>query len=263
MQLADLVSLLDDQFLPEQFEDGCHNGLVVPGGQEVHRMLLGVSLTRDLVDRAVEQKAQALLVHHGIFQSGPWFMPSTIFPVVKQLMNSDISLFAYHLPMDAHPEFSHNRSLAEALGAEKLETLGAYGLITQLPRPLTLDEVIDRLPEQKWADDLGVRRISGMPGMEWNQGQWICRYGPDPVRYVALVSGKGGGELDLAVSAGAELLVTGEISGHHPELAALRGINLISLGHELSETGGLQRLGEWLRKATSLDVMISEPSNPL
>jgi putative NIF3 family GTP cyclohydrolase 1 type 2 len=80
---------------------------------------------------------------------------------------------------------------------------------------------------------------------------------------VAVVSGRGGSELELAAAAGADLFITGEISEHHPELAAIHRIGLIALGHGLSETGGLVRLGDWLRKMTPLEVGLAPLDNPL
>lgn len=263
MRLSELVSLLDDLFLPGQFSDGCHNGLVIPGKERVSRMLVAVSLNRTLIERAVEMKAEALLVHHGIFLSGNWFVPPGISAWVNRLMRNGISLFCYHLPMDAHAEFSHNRYLIDRLGVEDVDAFSPYGLVGNLPTPLGLEQILQRLPAQAWAADAAPRSFDISAPLQWNAGRWICSSGPDPVRRVAVVSGRGGGEINAAAAAGAQLLVSGEISEHLPEQASVLGINLIALGHYLSETGGLMRLGEWLKKVTRLDISFFFEDNPL
>jgi len=263
MLLAELVNMLDDLFLPSQFSDACHNGLVIPGKDRVKQMLLGVSLNRALIDRAVHTKAEAVLVHHGVFISGNWSIPSSIRSWVESLIHHKISLFCYHLPMDAHLEFSHNRYLLDSLSVKDAEAFSPYGLIGDLPVSLDIDQVLKRLPAQKWGSDLPPFPINLPVSLQWDKGRWISRSGTDQIHRVAAASGRGGNDINAAAAAGAQLLITGEMSEHHPELASLLGINLIAVGHYLSEKGGLIRLGEWLKKVTCLDVSFFFEDNPL
>lgn len=263
MLLAELVNLLDDLFLPGQFNDSCHNGLVIPGRKTVDRLLMGVSLNRALIERAAASRADALLVHHGVFLSGNWMVPEAIAPWVRTLIQHDLSLFCYHLPMDAHAEFSHNRYLMDRLGAENIEAFSPYGLIADLALPISLGEALQRLPVQDWAQGQPIRHFGISPRLQWNAGRWVCADGPDTIRKVAVASGRGGSEISAAAQAGAQLLISGEISEHIPEQAAILGINMIAMGHYLSEIGGVIRLGEWLKKVTRLELTIHLEDNPL
>lgn len=263
MHLAELTKLLDDVFLPGQFSDACHNGLVIPGNEQVSRLLVGVSLTRALIERALALKAEALLVHHGVFLSGNWSIPPAISPWVQDLVRHGISLFCFHLPLDAHAEFSHNRYLIDLLDAADVEALSAYGLLADLKTPLTIEQILQRLPTQDWAAALPVRSFELPVGLEWNRGRWLYRNGSDPIGRLAVVSGRGGGEIAAAAAAEAKLLISGEISEYHPEQASILGISLIAIGHNLSERGGLLRLGEWLKKVTPLDISFFFEDNPL
>ncbi len=263
MLLTELVNLLDDLFLPGQFNDSCHNGLVIAGRKEVDHLLLGVSLNRAVINRAIECKADALLVHHGIFHAGNWMIPEAISPWVRTLIQHDVSLFCYHLPMDAHAEFSHNRYLMDKIGAENIEAFSAYGLIGDLRNPLNMREILGRLPVQEWTEGLSTRSFDISSRLEWNAGRWVCSDGPEAIRRVAVVSGRGGTDINAAAQSGAHLLISGEISEHLPELAAILRINMIALGHYLSEIGGLIRLGEWLKKVTRLELSLHREENPL
>ena len=103
------------------------NGLQVPGGEEVRRVVTGVSAQRELIERAVELEAQLVLVHHGLFWD---FQPTGLTPVLAErlrpLFRHDVALAAYHLPLDAHPEVGNNAILANRLGCERHEPFGAF-----------------------------------------------------------------------------------------------------------------------------------------
>src|SRR6185436_5591164 len=113
-----IIARLDDLLAPHAFEDLGPNGLQVPAGRDIRRVLTGVSAGRELVERAVAAEADLILVHHGLF----WrFHPVGLTPVLAErlrpLFKHDIALAAYHLPLDAHPALGNNALLAEALGA--------------------------------------------------------------------------------------------------------------------------------------------------
>lgn len=263
MHLHELSALLDDIFLPGQFNDSCHNGLVIPGKEQVDSLLLGVSLNRGLIERALEIRADALLVHHGIFLNGNWSLPKSIMSWVAPLIRHDLSLFAYHLPLDAHGEFSHNRYLIDLLEAVNIDAFTPYGLIGDLPEPMNMQQILSRLPAHNWAEKMTAKAMKRSPVLDWDQGRWVCGSGPGTLNRVAVCSGRGGGELQAAAAAGAQLLITGEISEYHPEQAGILGISLIGLGHNLSETGGLWNLGNWLKKVTRLHITHMLEDNPL
>src|SRR3954449_5950203 len=123
----DLIAALDDLLEPAAFQDLGPNGLQVPGAAEVTRVVTGVSARRELSERAVELGAQLVLVHHGLFWNFP---PTGLTPLLAErlrpLFKHDISLAAYHLPLDAHPTHGNNALLAEALGCARHEPFGDY-----------------------------------------------------------------------------------------------------------------------------------------
>src|SRR3954453_18832275 len=126
-RIASLISALDDLLDPGAFADLGPNGLQVPGGQEVARVVTGVSAQRALVERAVALDAQLVLVHHGLFWD---FQPTGLSPVLAErlrpLFRHDVALAAYHLPLDAHAELGNNALLAQALGCDSHEPFGDY-----------------------------------------------------------------------------------------------------------------------------------------
>jgi putative NIF3 family GTP cyclohydrolase 1 type 2 len=124
-RIASILSALDELLEPGTFDDLGPNGLQVPGGDEVQRVVTGVSAQRALVERAVAEGAELVLVHHGLF----WDFEATGLTAVlaerlRPLFKHDIALAAYHLPLDAHPEVGNNAILAERLGCERHEAFG-------------------------------------------------------------------------------------------------------------------------------------------
>src|ERR671924_1889967 len=126
-RITSIIAALDDLLTPSAFTDLGPNGLQVPGPEEVSRIVTGVSAQRELVERAVAERAQLILVHHGLFWD---FLPTGLTPVLAErlrpLFKHDIALAGYHLPLDAHAEVGNNAILAEGLGCERHEPFGIY-----------------------------------------------------------------------------------------------------------------------------------------
>ena len=127
VRITSIVEALDELLEPAAFKDLGPNGLQVPGGAEVHRVVTGVSAQKELIERAIELDAQLLLVHHGLFWD---FHPTGLTPVLAErlrpLFKHDLALAAYHIPLDAHPEVGNNAILANALGCERHEAFGDF-----------------------------------------------------------------------------------------------------------------------------------------
>src|SRR5215210_3065766 len=126
-RISSIVSALDALLEPASFADLGPNGLQVPGGDEVRRVVTGVSAQRELIERAVELEAELVLVHHGLFWDA---QPAGLSPVLAErlrpLFRHDVALAAYHLPLDGHPEVGNNAILAERLGCERHEPFGEH-----------------------------------------------------------------------------------------------------------------------------------------
>ena len=128
VNISELIAFLDGLLDPGAFEDYGPNGLQVPGGETVTKVVTGVSAQRELIERAVALEAELVLVHHGLFWD---FLPTGLTPTlaerVRPLFKHDVALAAYHLPLDAHPEVGNNALLAGLLGCERHEAFAKIG----------------------------------------------------------------------------------------------------------------------------------------
>jgi len=246
--LAEADHLLD----PTRFDDYCVNGLQVPGPDEVRTLATGVSAHAELFALAAHNNADLLLVHHGLF-----WRPgiTTIDPALKRrlqlLFDANIALAAYHLPLDAHPQFGNNALLARALGANAQDTT-PFAL--HHGQPIGCLACIPKLP----AEDL-FARVRAVTERE----PLVFDAGPPLVRSVAIVSGAGADYLADAAAAGADALLTGEVSERSMAQAREAGVHLIAAGHYATETFGIRRLGEHLAERFQLRHVFLDVPNPV
>jgi dinuclear metal center YbgI/SA1388 family protein len=231
MQLADLVSWLDETLDARSFKDYGPNGLQVVGADEVTRLATAVSVSLEVIERAIAEGAQALLVHHGLFWQGDD-------PVIGQLERrrlqtifaGDLSLLAYHLPLDAHPTLGNNALLADLLGLVDRASFGEHGGVLlgvqgALPSPTPVSDVAAALGTQLGSTPL------------------VLSGGDHPVRAVGVVSGGAAKDIRQAAAAGLDAFVTGEPREDSAYVAAELGVHLIAAGHNATETVGVQALG--------------------
>jgi dinuclear metal center YbgI/SA1388 family protein len=252
--LVDLIAYLDELLEPERYEDYCVNGLQVPGPDQVRRVATGVSASAELFELAAGEKADLLLVHHGLFWGDG---ERTIDPILKRrlelLFNANIALAAYHLPLDAHLEVGNNALLARTLGATVTAPFALHrgepiGVLAELPEPgLTFNQLV-----------AGARAATG------NATQPIAfDAGPDRTTTVAVVTGAGADYLPDAAAAGAHALVTGEASERTMAMAREHGVHLIAAGHYATETYGVRRLSELLAERFDVSHTFLDVPNPV
>lgn len=228
-----ILEHLDALLEPERFEDYGPNGLQVPGRDEVETVVTGVSAHRQLFERAIELGAGMVLVHHGLlWDKAPSRITPTMAKRLRLLLEHEINLVAYHLPLDAHPQVGNNALIAEGLGAREPEPFGrhrgeAIGIAARFPDPgLDAQELFSRV------ESLTARAPLVFAG------------GPDKVRSIGIVSGGGAGNLGEAVDAGLDAFVTGEPAEPAMGEAREAGIHFVAAGHYATETFGVRRLGE-------------------
>lgn len=255
-QLEDILHELDTLLNPGAFEDYTPNGLQVPGAKQVSTVATGVSAHVELFERAREQQAELVLTHHGILwgsSSGP---PNPIDPTLKRrlklLFDADMSLAAYHLPLDAHPELGNNALLARALGAGgELEPFAPHrgrpiGFIAHFPdEGLPAKELLERIEKTT------------------NRKPLLFNAGPEQVRSLAIVSGAGASYLGEAIAAGADAFLTGEPAERVMAEAQEARIHFIAAGHYATETLGIRRLGEHLAERFGLRHVFIDIPNPI
>jgi len=230
------------------FKDYCPNGLQVEGRAEVRRIATGVTASQQVLDEAIEWGADAILVHHGYFWRNE---DATIVGIRKkriaQLLRNDISLLAYHLPLDAHAELGNNAQLGKLLGLVEQGRFGEQNIawLGALERPqslaqfaLQLEHDLQRTP-QVIGD--GVKRISK----------------------VAWCSGGAQGYFEAAIAQGVDAYITGEISEQNFHLANETGVAFIAAGHHATERFGIQALGEHLAMRFGLEHLFFDQVNPV
>jgi len=250
--LADILAETDRLLEPERFSDYGPNGLQVPGSGDVEVLATGVSAHAELFELAAAERADLLLVHHGLFWgSGVSLIDATLKRRLKLLFDADIALAAYHLPLDAHPDLGNNALLARALGAEELA-----------PFALHAGQPIGCVARLR-GDGLAAQELFGAVGDLTAREPLVFDAGPERVRSLAVVSGAGADYLEEAHSAGADALLTGECSERTMGQAREAGLHLIAAGHYATETFGVRRLGEHLAARFDLRHAFLDVPNPV
>lgn len=230
--------------------DYCPNGLQVEGRPQVRRIVSGVTASQALVDAAVEAEADVLLVHHGYF----WKGENPCITGIKQrrlktLLAHDISLLAYHLPLDLHPEVGNNVQLARQLqitveGPLAPDDPRAVGLLGSLAEPMSPRDF--------------ARHVQDVLGREP-----LLVEGPELIRRVGWCTGGGQGYIDQAIAAGVDLYLSGEASEQTFHSARENGISFIAAGHHATERYGVQALGEYLARHFALEHLFIDCPNPI
>lgn len=258
--LQALVSHLDNLLDSERMPDYGPNGLQVEGRREVANLVTGVTASQNLIDAAVKADADALLVHHGLFWEGAWPHRVTGWMAkrMKALIKHDISLIAYHLPLDKHPELGNNARILHGLGLRKEGRFGAddLGFMGSYEEgPVALDIFKAR-----------ARELFGTADTNAGRGPMLVRGGedaPEKVRKVGVVSGAGHGWLEAAADAGCDLFISGEANEATTHLARELGIHFLWAGHHATERLGVQAVGGHLRDTLGLDVRFVDDPNPV
>ena len=253
MKLNDLTNYLNQLLQPEQFSDYCPNGLQVEGKSEVKHIVTGVTASYNLLEAALAAKADAILVHHGYFWRGE-SLP--IVGIKKRriqfLLQHDINLFAYHLPLDAHTEFGNNVMLAKKLGLTATSWTGQKN--KNEPNMLLLAELSQPQSLQDFAET--VHLMLNRPAQVIGDLTQI-------VQKVALCTGAAQGYIEQAVSAGADVYISGEISEPTVHIARETGVSYIAAGHHATERYGIQALGEHLAEKFGLTHTFIDCDNPV
>lgn len=249
--LEAIVSHLDDLLDLPSFEDYGPNGLQVPGAEEVHVIATGVSAQRELFERAAAEGAQLVLCHHGLFWNAqPRALTRALKGRLEALFAADLSLAAYHLPLDAHPEVGNNALICGALGLDRAEPFGEHrgrpiGFVGRSTEGLPFDELRERC------------------AAAFGREPFVWPTGPQLVHSVGIVSGGGASSLGEAVSRGLDAFLTGEPA--EPAMADARegGVHFIAAGHYSTETFGVRRLGELLAERFGVEHRFVEIPNPI
>lgn len=244
--LGELVSQLDDWLGASTFRDYGPNGLQVEGRAEVRRLVSGVTASRALIEAAVHARADAILVHHGLFWRGQdGRLTGWLGHRVRLLMRHDISLIAYHLPLDAHAQWGNNAQLGRRLGLEADARFGDQQLGFIGP---AADTALGGL----------VERVAAVLG----RAPVVVPGDGRPLRRVAWCTGGAQGHFEGAIAAGADAFLTGEISEPQAHLARETGVAFLACGHHATERYGAPALAAQAAQRFGLEHEFIEIDNP-
>ena len=243
----ELLRGLDGLLQPERFKDYGPNGLQVEGKDSIQRIVSGVTASRALIEAAIAARADALFVHHGLFWRGQdgrivgWMKER-----LRLLLAHDISLFAYHLPLDAHPDLGNNAQLGRVLGWQADQRFGEQELGCVASAAFTHAQALAAHVERV----LG-RAATLVPGDSTRA-----------IRRVAWCTGGAQGFFEAAIAAGADAFITGEISEPQAHLARETGVAFIAAGHHATERYGAPAVAAHMAAQYGLEHQFIDIANP-
>jgi dinuclear metal center YbgI/SA1388 family protein len=231
-----------------QFKDYSPNGIQIEGRVNVLRIATAVTASQAVLDEAIAWGADAIIVHHGYF----WRNEDACIVGIKkrriaQLLKHDVSLLAYHLPLDAHAELGNNAQLGKALGLLEQgrfseQNIACYG---ELEQPVVLSQFAARVGD-------ALQRVPQVIGN-----------GDSLLRKAAWCSGGAQGYFEAAIARGVDVFLTGEISEQNYHLANETGVAFIAAGHHATERLGVQALGSHLAELFGLEHRFFDQDNPV
>ncbi|MBB1345808.1 MULTISPECIES: Nif3-like dinuclear metal center hexameric protein [Pseudoalteromonas] len=250
MQRREFNQLLNDILKPHLIKDFCPNGLQVEGKNEIKKIVTGVTASQALIEAAIEQQADAILVHHGFFWKGE-SQPITGMKKrrIGALLANDINLFGYHLPLDIHPAVGNNAQLAKLLDIEietGLEpTSNSVAMKGRLKTPLSGEDFADKIAKVL------------------NRTPLTSLVRSAKIETIALCTGGGQGYIDLAADQGIDAYLTGEASEQTIHSSREQNIDFFAAGHHATERYGVKALGELLAQEHGFDVTFIDIDNPV
>ncbi|TYL48055.1 Nif3-like dinuclear metal center hexameric protein [Marinomonas sp. IMCC 4694] len=252
MLRSEFELLLDKTLSPNRFKDYAPNGLQVEGKKDINRVVTGVTACQALIDAAIEYRADAIVVHHGYFWKNE--DPRVVgmkYRRLAALIKNDINLYGYHLPLDAHPTLGNNAGLGDALGLVDREALQTgvpieegIGIVGSLLAPIAKADF--------------YRLVTAAVNREV---LFECVNEAD-IQRVALCTGGAQGYIEQAVSAGADVFITGEVSEQTIHIARELGIHFVAAGHHATERFGVKSIAKFLSEQHGLDAVFIDVDNP-
>ncbi|MFV9985278.1 MAG: Nif3-like dinuclear metal center hexameric protein [Francisella endosymbiont of Hyalomma asiaticum] len=247
MHFKKLENYLNNYFTIEQFKDCCPNGLQVQGDRNIKKVITAVTACQKLIDQAITENADAIVVHHGYFWKGENYPITGIkYQRIAKLIKNGIHLFAYHLPLDGHSEIGNNILLANKLGLSNLEFFETgskpdISVIGQCKLDLyDFSNLIENKLERK-PTVIAVKQQNNK---------------------VAICTGSAQDFIEYAYQAGADTFISGEISERTTHLAYELGINYISAGHHATEKEGVKAIADLLKQKFDFETKFIDIANP-
>ncbi len=244
-----LGTYLNDLLQVSQFKDYCPNGLQVEGTGNIKKIVTGVTASQALIDASIKENADALLVHHGyLWKDEDPRITGIKQSRIKALLQNDINLFAYHLPLDGHEGLGNNILLAKELGIEvtgQLDQVSKIGNIGKLSKPISGED---------FAEIINAK-LSRKP--------FYIAGSSDKIETIAWCTGGAQYMIDLAVEKQVDAYLTGEVSEKTVHIARETGIHFYAAGHHATERYGICALGEHIAKKFNIEHKFIDIDNPI
>jgi len=252
MHRSKLEHYLTQLLQPEKIKDFTPNGLQIQGKQNIKKIVTGVTASQALIDRAIEEKADALLVHHGYFwKNESYVIRGMKHRRIKSLLDNDINLFAYHLPLDIHPTLGNNAQLASLFNISEV-------------KPLEIGNPYSVAMQGRLAEPMNATEFTKLINHELKRG---CLHIPAStnkvIETIAWCSGGGQGYIELAAEQGIDAYLTGEASEQTTHVAREMDIHFFAAGHHATERYGVKALGELIAKEHDIEVQFIDIDNPV
>jgi dinuclear metal center YbgI/SA1388 family protein len=248
MLLYELRDYIASLLEPDRFRDYCPNGIQVEGRAEVYRIASGVTASQRLLEAATAWNADAILVHHGYF----WRNEDAVVTGIKKrriahLLRHDVSLLAYHLPLDVHAELGNNAQLGRRLGFTEHGRFGEQDIAChgELVQAQTLTQLTQQITHSLQRAPL------------------VIGDGDPTIRRIAWCTGAAQGYFDAAIALGVDAFLTGEISEQNVHTAQETGVAFIAAGHHATERYGVQALGAHLADHCGIEHQFFDLENPV
>lgn len=247
--LNEITKFCDEYLGAVRFSDYCPNGLQVEGRSEVSHIVTAVTASLATIEAAIENNADMLLVHHGYFWKGETPQITGMKGRrIRKLIENNLNLVAYHLPLDAHPETGNNAQLAKRLRWENARPVDENdGLLwrVELPQKVNVCSLSQELSGVLNREPL---HIPGGP-IEFNRIGWC--------------TGAAQSYIEQAAELGLQAFISGEVSEHTTHVARELGIHYFAAGHHATERYGIQALGRLLEENFAVTHEFIEISNPV
>jgi dinuclear metal center YbgI/SA1388 family protein len=252
MHFLELEQHLTTLLKPETIKDYCPNGLQIQGTENIQKIVTGVTATQALIDQAIAKNADAILVHHGFFwKNESYIIRGMKHKRIKALIAHNINLFAYHLPLDIHPELGNNAQLAKLLdikvtGPLELGNALSVAIVGEFSQYLDGQVLAKKISSQLARPCLHIAPESNKP-----------------IKRIAWCTGGGQGYIELAAEQGFDAFISGEASEQTTHVAKEMDIHFFGAGHHATERYGVKALGEYLAQHHDLDVEFIDIDNPV
>lgn len=247
--LQELCLYLNELLQIQGLTDYCKNGLQVEGSAKISKIATAVSANLETIERAVELNAQSLIVHHGLFWNGE---APEITGVKKKklvsLLKNDISLIAYHLPLDAHTEFGNNWKAAKDMGWADLKPFGKLNGI-----PIGVMGKVGAETKQSFQEKLEKY---------YGQKAHVALFGNEKIKTASLISGGAYKSIHDAIKENVDCFITGNFDEPVWNVAQEEKMNFYALGHTATERIGPKALGEHLQAKFGIEVLFIDTKNP-